>query len=314
MIGSIKKNVRQAVPSYIILLLMIIFAIVVSPLFRRMGNARNIFAQSSILAVVAIAQSLVLLIGGIDMSVGAVVSFSTISMAMFSSLSGAGLFFGIVLALAVGALTGLVNGIGFVKFRIPPMIITLSTDALLKGICLILMPSSGGKVSTAFALFAKHRFGVLNVSFLIAILLYVVVFLGLHYSRFGRQVYAIGNNADYAQYSGIDIRKKTILVYVAAGVIAAIAGILLSARISVGNPLVGENYSMDSIAAGVVGGISMNGGIGSIIGALSGTLILSLISNIMNLMRVSPYFQYIIKGLILVFSLLIFQIKRRPQK
>ena len=191
------------------------------------------------------------------------------------------------------------------------MIITISTQAFLKGIALILMPSSGGKVNQAFVKVIKTRVGIFSVAFLLAVLTYASAWLVLHYTRFGSRIYAVGNGELYAEQSGIDTKKITVMVYVLSGLIAAFGGIILSARISSGNPLVGDSYAMDSVAAAVIGGISMNGGVGTIAGALSGAVILTLINNIMNSMGISPYYQYILKGALLMFSLMLFQIKRR---
>lgn len=309
--GSVKSHVKQTLPSLVIMLLMIGAASMASTRFFTAANLRNVLTQTAVLAVASVAQCLVLLIGGIDMSVSSVISFGTIALAMLSGKGGGGLLIGILLAFFVGAVTGLINGIGVMKLRIPAMIITISTQAFLKGICLILMPSSGGKVNQGFVHFIKTRFGIFSVAFLTAIILYVVFFIVLHYSQFGRRVYAVGNGAVCAEQSGIPVKRVTVAVYVVSGLIASLAGILLSARISSGNPLVGDSYAMDSIAAAVIGGISMNGGVGSILGALFGAIILSLINNIMNSLGISPYYQYIIKGLLLLFSLLLFQLKRR---
>lgn len=311
--GSVKKHLKQAVPAYVILAVIMIVIAIVSPSFRRVGNIRNIVAQCAVLAIVAVAQSNVLLIGGIDMSVASVISFSTIMVAMFSTNSAAGLIGSIVLALLAGAATGLVNGIGVVKFRIPAMIITISTQAFLKGICLILMPKSGGKVNTAFAAFIKTKLGILNIAAVIALVLFAAFFAFYHYTRGGRDLYAVGNSEVYAAQSGVAVNRVIVRTYVTSGIIAALAGVVLSARIATGNPLVGDSYAMDSVAAAVVGGISMNGGTGSVIGALAGAVILSLINNVINNMGISPYYQYITKGLILVVSLMIFQLKRRKR-
>lgn len=314
MTGSVKNHLKKALPSYVILIAIVVVVALISPSFRKVGNIRNIIAQCSVLAVVAVAQTNVLLIGGIDMSVSSIISFSTIMVAMFSADSGLGLAGSIVLAVAVGALTGLINGIGVVRFKIPAMIITISTQAFLKGICLILMPSSGGKVNTEFAAFLKTKIGVFNVSAIIALILFALFFVMYHYTRFGRSIYAVGNNELSAAQSGINTPRTIVLTYVISGVVAALAGVILSARIATGNPLVGDSYAMDSVAAAVVGGVSMNGGVGTVIGALAGAVIMSLINNVINNMGISPYYQYITKGLVLVVSLMIFQMKRRKRK
>ncbi len=313
MIGSVRKDLKKALPSFIILAAMFTIVCCISPTFRSTANLQNIIAQTAVLAMLAIAQSQVLLIGGIDMSVSSVISFTTIMMALYSGDTVFGIVFAMILAITMGVVVGCVNGLGVVKFKIPAMIITISTQAFLKGICLIIMPSSGGLVNTEFASFLKTKIGIFNVSFIITLLLYVFMFVLLHYSRFGRRIYAIGNNETYAEQSGIQTKKTIVLVYAMVGAIAAISGVLLSARIAVGNPLVGDSYAMDSVAAAVVGGISMNGGTGSVIGALFGAIILSLINNIINTLGISPYYQYIVKGVILVGSLMLFQLKRRKK-
>ena len=304
MTGSVKKHVKQAIPAYVILIVIFVVMSMVSPSFRKIGNYRNIVAQTAVLAIVSIAQCNVLLIGGIDMSVSSVISFGTIAMAMFSTKA---------LAIGVGMLTGLVNGLGVVKFRIPAMIITISTQAFLKGICLVLMPSSGGKVNADFAAFMKTRFGVLNMTAIFALILYAVFFVIYHYTHYGRSVYAIGNSEVCAEQSGIATKKYIVLTYVLSGAIAGLAGVALSARIATGNPLVGDSYAMNSVAAAVVGGISMNGGIGTVLGTMAGSVIMQLINNVINNVDISPYYQYITKGMVLVLSLMIFQMKRRKR-
>lgn len=311
MTGSVKAHVKQAFPSLVIMVIMVMVASFASSRFFTAANIRNVLTQTAVLAIVSVAQCTVLFVGGIDMSVSSVISMSTICIAMFSGNSVGGLLLGMVLAMAAGGLTGLVNGIGVSKFRIPAMIITISTQAFLKGIALILMPSSGGKVNQGFVRLIKTKWGIFSVAFLLTAGLYLLFYVLFHYTRFGRRVYAMGNGELYASQSGIDTKKMTVLVYVISGMISAFAGIILSARISSGNPLVGDSYAMDSVAAAVIGGVSMNGGIGSVAGALCGAVILSLINNIMNNLGISPYYQYIIKGLLLMFSMMLFQLKRR---
>ena len=210
---------------------MIAAAAILSPTFRNAYNIRNIAAQAAVLSVVAIAQCKVLFIGGIDMSVSSVISFSTILVALFSRDTMHAALFSILLALAAGALTGLINGIGIVTFQIPAMIITISTQAFLKGICLILMPGSGGKVNAEFAAFLKTRIGILNISILLAIAMYILAFFILHYTRFGRNIYAIGNGEVYAEQSGIKVKKNILIVYMISGMIAIIPEIIYTIRI-----------------------------------------------------------------------------------
>ena len=198
--GSVKTQMKQAVPSMIIMVIMIVVASIASDRFLTAANLRNVLTQTAVLAIVSIAQCMALFIGGIDMSVSSVISISTIWVAMFSSTGTAGLFGSLVLALFAGAAVGLVNGLGVVKFKTPAMIITISTQAFVKGIALVLMPSSGGKVNQGFADFMRTRFGIFSVAFLTAVILYAVTWAVLHYTGFGRKIYAVGNGAVWDQH------------------------------------------------------------------------------------------------------------------
>lgn len=311
--GSIKKNLLQAIPAYTILLIMIVIASTFSADFSSQRNIRNIISQSMTLAIVAIGQTFVLLIGGIDLSVGSTISLSTVILASVSSIAGYGIPAALLLSIACGALVGLINGIGIVRFRIPPMIITISTASIIKGVSLLILPKPGGKISLQLLDFFSAKFGLLSVSSIIAVLLYFVAFIVLHYTSFGREIYATGNDTLHAKQSGISTDQVTIFAYIASGIFAVIAGMVLSMRVFSGDALIGDGYSMDSVASAVIGGVSLLGGIGSVIGSLAGAFVLGMINNVMNMLKVYAYYQYIIKGSILVFALLIFRLKRRKK-
>ena len=311
--GSIKKNLLQAVPAYVILLLMIFVASAFSADFSSYTNIKNIISQSTTLAIASIGQTFVLLLGGIDLSIGSTISLSTVILASVGSLPGFGIPAALSLAILCGALIGLVNGIGIVRFHIPPMIITLSTASIIKGISLLILPKPGGKISLHLLDFFTAKFGVLTVSSIIAISLYIVVFVVLHYTSYGREIYSAGNNALHAKQSGVATDRVTVVAYMISGMLAIVAGMVLSMRVFSGDALIGDGYSMDSVASAVIGGVSLLGGTGSVIGSLAGAFVLGMINNVMNMLKVFAYYQYIIKGAILVFALLIFRLKRRAK-
>jgi ribose/xylose/arabinose/galactoside ABC-type transport system permease subunit len=305
--GSFVKHAKLAIPIYIVLLLLLIITSIISPTFRSVDNIVNVISQFTPLVIVAIGQTIVLLLAGIDLSVGSVISFATVIMALFSSSSPINLFLSILFALVVGAAIGIINGLGIVKFNIPPLIMTLSTMSVLKGVALFLMPSPGGMVSMGFMEIMTQSWGTLSVMGILVLILYGFFFMMLSSTKTGRYIYAAGGDAANARKIGIPVTRITILGYTLSGVLAAVAGIVLAARIFSGDPIVGDSYSMDSIAAVVVGGTSLFGGIGGILGTFAGAILISLTNNVLNMLNVFAYYQYIVKGVILVLALFLFQ-------
>jgi ribose transport system permease protein len=311
MYGSVRNQLKRALPAYLILLALVMTASILSEKFRTINNFANIFLQASPLAIAAIGQSIVLIIGGIDMSVGSIVSLSTVILATLSTTIGPLPALALVLLAGIGA--GCINGIGVSKLNIPPLIITLSTSAIFRGVSLLIMNRPGGKISSSL-LFLTKTVGPISVSGIFAIILYVIVCLVLHYSKPGRYWYALGGSRLHALQSGLPTNGLTIAGFMAGGFFAALAGFFLAARIYSGDPIIGDSYSMDTVAAAVVGGILLSGGIGSVAGAFAGAMILSMINNVLNMLRVFAYYQYIIKSLILIIALLVFQLRRGHRK
>lgn len=309
--GSLKRHLKLALPACILVVVMMTAASFMSPKFMTVNNIKNVISQATTLATAAIGQTFVLLLGGIDLSTGSTISMGTVIVAKLSSISGIGIPLSIAAAFFAGALIGTVNGIGIVKFKIPPMIMTISMSSFVKGMGLLWLPKSGGKVSMEMMEFFTARFGILNTSSILMLLSYAGIFVILHQTRFGRTIYASGNDENHARQSGINTNRVVVSAYLISGVFAALAGILLAMRIFSGDALVGDAYSMDSVAAAVIGGISLTGGVGTVAGTLAGSFVLGMINNVMNMMKVNAYYQYIIKGAILVFALLIFRLKRR---
>lgn len=303
--GSFKKHLKLAFPAYIILVLILIIASASNQDFRTSTNFSNIVAQSSVLAIVAIGQTLILLIGGIDLSNGAVLSISTVVMAQISYASTGSMWFAIVLALIIGCGVGAMNGFGIMKLNIPPMIMTLASGSIVTGIALFIQSSPGGKINLELMKFVTKKFPPFNTLGVITIILYIIFTFILVATKWGRNLYAVGGNAISAKKSGISVFKTYMSTYMVAGTLAAFGGILLSARLFSGDPVIGENYAMDTITAVILGGTMLTGGEGGIIGTLAGVFIVAMIGNVLNMLEIFPYYQYIIKGLILVTALLV---------
>lgn len=311
--GSFAKHAKLAIPVYVVLLLLLTVTSIMSPTFRTVDNWTNVVSQFTPLAIVALGQTIVLLLAGIDLSVGSVVSFATVVMALYSGMSTHHLYLSILIALLAGAATGLINGWGIVKFKIPPLIMTLATMSILKGISLILLPSPGGMVSERFMEVVTRSWGPFSVMGGIVLIFFVAFLILLTSTKTGRYIYAIGGDEASARKTGIPVNRCIMLGYMLSGLLSAVAGILLAARIFSGDPVVGDTYSMDSIASAVVGGTSLMGGIGGPIGTLAGAILMSLTNNVLNMLNVFAYYQYIVKGFILVLALLLFQVWGRKK-
>jgi ribose transport system permease protein len=308
--SSFKHHLKTSIPAFIILALMITYTSIVSPDFRKVNNIGNVLVQVTPLAIAAIGQTIVLLSGNIDFSVGSVISFSSVILALISKMgfTGSGIV-GIGLAILAGILCGTINGMGVVLLKIPPMIMSFSLMMIIKGISVTLMPGSGGSTPKALAKLFTANYGIFSVMMLMMVLLYVVMIFVTSMTPFGRKLYAVGNSHQHAIESGIEAGKIKIQAYIISGFFAAVVGILLCFRMYSGNSNVGDPYSMDTVAAVILGGASLAGGYGSLLGSFAGAGVISLIKNMLNMMDIPTSFQYIIKGVILALALLFFQLR-----
>lgn len=311
MIGSMRRHAAQGLPIYAILLGLMAITAVLEVDFRQIGNLQNLADRMAPLAVLSLAQTLVILIGGIDLSVGAVVSVSTVILSFSGRDPTIDLVPALLLVLLLGTATGFANGLGVVALRLDPLIMTLSSSAILQGVALWVRPQPGGIIDLAFAGAMGDRALGVSVSFLLTIVIFALVWVLMSYTRFGRAMYAIGGNLESSRQSGVPVNRVRVLTYTLAGFLAAVAGILLAARIYGGDALVGNSMTLDSIAATIIGGTPFPGGSGGAVGTFGGAGLLAIIGNVLNMLAVSPYYQYIIKGLILAGALFFFYIRRR---
>jgi len=312
--GLVKRVINNPISGpYIALILLFIIASIASPkIFLTFANITNIFRQASIVGVVSIGMTVVLLVAGIDLSVTSVMAISACLFAHISQSYVAdgheGILLGqVVLVICIGVLIGLANGLIIVLRNVEPFIITLGTGQVLRGINYIYTKGSpGGTVTKFWKNFgSKSLGGVVPYAVILYILLMVVFIVLLHKTVFGRHIYAIGSNPEAARLSGIKVKANKIMAYVLCGFTASVAGIMLAARVRVGEPNGSTGYDMDAIAAVVIGGTAMAGGKGSIICTLAGVLIMAIMNNILNIIGADPYLQIVIKGLIILVAVLI---------
>lgn len=263
-------------------------------------NFRNIGRQVSINAILATGMTFVIIIGGIDLSVGSVMALS-MTVAAGVMLSGAPVPVATTAALFVGALFGVFNGMLIAWARLPAIIVTLATMEIPRGLALL---STGGYPQTglpeSFSALGRGSIAGLQIPTLVMLLVAAVGYLLLRHLVAGRYFYAIGGNVTAARFSGVPVARYQILAYTLSGLTAAIAGLVLSSRLMSGQPNAGIGYELDAIAAVVLGGASITGGSGSVGGTLIGALTLGVLNNGLNLMDVSPYLQKVLKGAILL--------------
>ncbi|GAH72802.1 unnamed protein product, partial [marine sediment metagenome] len=259
------------------------------------------------LIIAGIAQTFVILTGGIDLSIGGIIGLTNVIAATLPGVDTAtNIIMWLFIPPVVGLALGLINGLIIAKGGFPPLIVTLATGAIWKGISLFILPVPGGSVSMAVAMGVTGNIFEVIPAPLIIFLFFVFLFhLILRRTSFGRSIYAIGGNEEIAYESGIVGQKIKIQVYGCSGLLGAFAGMFLSARMYSGDPLVGEPYILNSIAVAVIAGTSLAGGRGGIVGIIGGAYIFHLLNNILNLLAISTFYQYVAKGLVLIIALAI---------
>jgi ribose/xylose/arabinose/galactoside ABC-type transport system permease subunit len=290
-------RVRQVFPLALLVVLCFAFSLT-SDRFLTVGNALIVLQQSAVLLVAAVAMTFVIVNGSIDLSVGSIVALSALVAAALSSTLGVWV---ILPAIGVGLLCGLLNGALFAYGKIPSFIVTLGTLVIFRGV--VLLYTKGAPVSisdTGFlGLYAGRSFGVPNT---VLIALAATAFAGVVFNHtvFGREVRAVGGGERVALLSGIRVNRVKLLVFVMSGALCGLAGLLQGARTMAATAQLAEGLELDVIAAVVVGGTPLTGGIGRIRGTILGVLIIAILSNGMNMTGVDPYLQNIIKGLVLI--------------
>ena len=278
---------------------------VATPHFLTVSNLLNVLEQTAINAIVAVGMTFVIISGGIDLSVGSVPALSGI--ALGSALqAGAAVPVAIALALAVGLGCGLVNGVLVTFGRLPPFIATLGMMSVARGAALMLAegrPISG--FDDGFRMLATGRVLMMPAPVIIAGLIYAVAHFVLGHTVFGRATYAIGGNEEAARLSGVHVRYHKTAIYGVAGLMSAAAAVILTARLNSAQPTAGTMYELDAIAATVIGGTSLLGGEGTIMGALIGALIMGVLRNGLNLLNVSSFFQQVVIGVVIIGAVLV---------
>ncbi|MCL2322321.1 MAG: ABC transporter permease [Oscillospiraceae bacterium] len=296
---------------YLFLIILMLVSGIMNHVFFTARNFTNLITTALPYILVSFAQTLVILTGGIDLSVGAVVCVSNVICATLMKNDAMSFWMGLILALLSGIAIGAINGVIITKGKIQPIIVTLAMQTIFLGVALTILPSPGGSVDIAFASFVSGKILGIPVPLLIEIVLSIALWLLLNRTRFGTSVFAVGGNEDAAYSFGIMVTGRKISVYAIAGFLSALAGVFLTAQMYSGDPTVGTNFTMNSIATAVVGGTALSGGKGGIIGSIAGVFILIIINNFLNLVNVSSFYQYVLQGAILILALTISSLRTR---
>lgn len=288
---------------FILVIEFLIFSLA-SKSFLTLGNILSVGRQMSFTGIAAIGMTLVMLTGGIDISVGSMLAMAGVLCAKLSADVGLPLWIAVVITLLIGALFGLINGAAVTRLHIPALIATLATQTILKGIAYLLTNAVPVKnLSATYKFLGQgYIFGVIPVPLIITVALYVLAWWYLDKTYLGRRVYLSGGNEEAARLSGINTKWTITGTYVFSGVFAAIAGVLMAARLGSGQPYVGSGFEMDVITATVLGGISVNGGKGKVVNVFVGACIMGVLANGMTMLNINQYLQWIINGLVLLFA------------
>ncbi len=285
----------------------------VSDNFLTMDNLTNIARQVSINAIIASGLTLVILTGGIDLSVGAVMALSGTFVAG-AMIYGMSPIVSVMIGLAIGICAGFINGFLVAYLHMPSFIVTLAMMEVPRGIALLYTggyPLSG--LPKSFAILGRGSIFGLQTPILVMIIVYIAVYIVLNHLPFGRYVYAIGGNEEAVRLSGIKVPRYKMLVYAISGLTASISGVVLSSRLMSGQPNSGVGFELDAIAAVILGGTDIAGGKGHIVGTLIGALILGVLNNGLNLLGVSPYSQKVLKGAIIILAIYISSSRQKKQ-
>lgn len=306
-------NILQTAGPFVILLALIVLLSILSDRFLTVNNLLTVGLQTSIIAIAAIGMTFTIITGGIDLSVGSVAALCGALAAGFVVRNGIPSYPAILLAILVGVGLGAINGALVVFGRMPPFVATLAMLAAARGLTLVY--TSGRPISGLDESFTNlgtgHIFGI-PTPFVILVVVAILAHILLRQTVFGLHVYATGGGEETARLSGVAARRVKFIVYVLSGFTAALTGIILTARLWSAQPNAGTGLELDAIAASVIGGTSLAGGIGSIGGTVAGAFIIGALSNGLNLLRVPSYNQQVVKGLVFILAVLLdYFLKRR---
>ncbi|RIP33428.1 ribose ABC transporter permease [Staphylococcus gallinarum] len=305
--SKISLSYLEKIIPFIGLILLVIIISILNSAFLEPSNLFNLLRQVSINGLIAFGMTFVILTGGIDLSVGSTLALSSALVAILM-VSGVDGIIAILIGCIFGAILGAINGLLITLGKMAPFIATLATMTVFRGATLVITdgnPITNLNGSYAFQLFGRGYFLGIPVPAVTMFITFIILYVILHKTIFGRQTYAMGGNEKAAFISGIKVNKLKVCIYGLAGLMSALAGAILTSRLNSAQPTAGMSYELDAIAAVVLGGTSLTGGKGRIVGTMIGVLIIGVLNNGLNLLGVSSFYQQVVKGVVIIIAVLI---------
>jgi ribose transport system permease protein len=303
--------IKRFLPFVGLIALCVVIA-VLEPKFLSAGNLAGVARQTAVITIMATGMTMVMVSGGIDLSVGSVMALASVAGAL-AMVSGAPALVGILVAVATGVACGVMNGTAVATLKIPPFIVTLGAMGIYRGMALLI---TDGKavvgLPSGFGYLAEgNLFGLIPVPMVIVVVVALTIHFLLVNTRLGRYCYAIGSNIEAARYAGVRVSRYQILFYGILGALTGLAGAIESARLVTGQPTAGEGYELRVIAAVVIGGGSLSGGQGTVTGTIIGALIMGVLANGANLLGISSFTQQVVIGAVIVLAVTFDEFQRR---
>lgn len=293
------------------IIVIIVVTGIIRPQFFKLSNIANVVRQNAALALVAFAMTPIIITGGIDLSPAANNALVSIVVAMLL-VSGMNVWTAMVIGVMVGTACGLINGLLVGYLKLPPFVATLSTQCIVQGVALTMtggVPVTNLGSSVYKTLGIGSIGGIVPINFIPVVILFVFTYFLLHKTKFGINTYAIGGNETAALWAGINVKKHKLLVYTFAGFMFGIAGVIAGSRVSSGQPYLSTGIELDAIAAACIGGTSMSGGKGTMIGTLLGVMLMGLLNNALNLSGISTFVQDIVTGFVIAIAVFVSMIR-----
>jgi len=303
----LKTNAIQQFLAFGSLIVLIIFFSIASPNFFKFENIIGILLSTSVIGILALGATFIIITSGIDLSVGTVMTLCSVMTGIFITSMGMPIIVGVLGGILTGAATGFVAGVAIAKLKIPPFIATLAMMMIAKGLALVIS-GAAPIYFTSYAAFTKIAKGSIIPGFDIPNA--VIIFFGmaviggiiLNKTIIGRYTYAIGSNEEATRLSGVNVNKWKIIIYSLAGVFTGVGGIVMAARLNSAQPALGQGYELEAIAAVVIGGTSLSGGKGTILGTVIGALIMSVLTNGLRILSVPQEWQTVVVGAVILFA------------
>lgn len=310
--GRFLADILETYGIYVALVLVLVAAALLSPAFYQPANIFNILRQASALGILSIGQTIVMIGGGIDLSVAAVMQLATVGVAEIARGRDEGVLAAVVIMLALSMIVGLVNGLLVTQRRVAPFVATLFVGVVVTGARQVYTQATpSGSLPPLIRLIGRDSTGPLPNAAIIFLGLALIAAIVLRKTTFGRRLYAVGGNAEAARLAGIPVNRVRLITYVVCSLLAGVAGLVLAGYVGYADQWIGRGYDLDSIAAVVIGGTSLVGGRGGIGGTLAGVLLVTVLLNLVLLLNLNVQWQLVVKGVVIILAVALYSMRRR---